>query len=725
MRLLVFSLMCLPLLGQSPLTFRAEIDGKEWRPALSERMRLGDLEVTRRVTQESGAWRTSAVLRNSGSQPLRLGRVTLAERTVAAGTRLLAMTGWQIASRVRTVERGTAGKPGLVVSKVVTEFREPEGRHTVAGFVTFDRIATQHELVWTAEAAQPSVRSLCDFEGWSLRPGQSVESEELWLADGARLDEWTDLAADKLKPRFPDRAPAGWVGWSWVDPFNVERYEDVVLRNAQAVRDRLPGTGIDTLWVSLGNLKDRRPGDWLSWNEQSFPSGPQGLVAKLNALDFKFGLWCGAFWLNSALKEDVARLRPALLQKDGKLLAVPHRDLGEMYILDPTHPLTQERLRQVFRTYREWGVRYYMIDFLDSVSGSTPGTYRPSGYADRGVIPGPAPLRQGLKAIREAAGEDTFLLASTGPSFWSAGLLQGARAGSDYGEGRPLDGLGKGFWPGTFMLNNPQHWTSHRVATDGLASHAPFHRKLFWADTANVLTVGAPLPLADAQISTTIFGLNGGQIMLGDDVARLTEERVRLLRMVFPRLPEAARSLDLFDTPEPDYPKFFHLPVKTAWDQWDLYAVFNYGREPLTQTIPLVRPSIAWDFWNERDLGAVSGAWPVTVPAGSVRLLRVSAFRPHPWLAGTNLHVRQGQSEVDEVRWDAAANRLTVRYHALPKQEGSLFLHAPAGWSVRTPAGLGIGKDANDGALIIAIPVRGDARTVTVDFAPPASAPVK
>ena len=257
-----------------------------------------------------------------------------------------------------------------------------------------------------------------------------------------------------------------------------------------------------------------------------------------------------------------------------------------MFILDPTHPLTLEQLRRVFTEYRNWGVRYYMIDFLNAIGGSTPGTFRPSTYADADIIPRPAPYRKALKVIREAAGPDTFLLSSTGPTFWNIGLFDGIRAGSDYGEGRPLDGPGKGFWPGTFVINKPTHWTSHRTATDALASHAFLHRKLFWSDAGNVLTVGQPVPLQDAQISTTIFGLSGGQIMLGDEISQLPPERLRLLRLVFPRSPESARAIDLFTSVDPDYPKFFHLPVRTAWDEWDLYAIFNYGPEPLTRSIP-------------------------------------------------------------------------------------------------------------------------------------------
>jgi hypothetical protein len=273
--------------------------------------------------------------------------------------------------------------------------------------------------------------------------------------------------------------------------------------------------------VSLGNLPDRRPGAWLKWNEKSFPSGRESFINKLHELKYQFGLWCGAFWMNSQLSEEVERLRPAFLRKDGKPLTVPHRDLGEMFILDPTHPLTLEYLRDVFTEYRRWGVRYYMIDFLNAIGGSIPGTFIPSSYADANVIPGPAPYRQALKVIRDAAGPDTFLLASTGPTFWGIGLFDGIRGGSDYGEGRPLDGPGKGFWPATFVINNPTYWTSHRTATDALASHAFVHRKLFWADSGNVLTVGQPVPLNDAQISTTIFGINGGQIMLGDEIGQL------------------------------------------------------------------------------------------------------------------------------------------------------------------------------------------------------------
>jgi hypothetical protein len=689
--------MRLALLGLWAAATFAQIDA-------TKSGRVGAVEVV--TTARDGVrW---ATLRNTGSIGVKLRRVIVYQKPVRLGTHMLALSGWQAPSRVKRSLPGTK-----IISKVVTGLYDPGVEaHAVAGFLTFDRISTQHEL------ENGIFQSLCDFEGWTLAPGQSVQTETLWVTEGDKLAEWATRAAAHYRPKLPTTPPAGWVGWSWVDPFNVETYEQVALRNAQAIRDRLPGLPINYLWVSLGNLPDRRPGAWLDWNTKLFPSGREHLRTRLDNLGFQLGLWSGAFWLNSELRQQVADLEPAFLRKDGEPLTAPHKDLGKMYLLDPTHPMTHDSLRKVFAEYRRWGVRYYMIDFLNAIGGSTPGTFLPSGYADAQAIPGPATYRQGIAAIREGAGPDTFLLSSTGPTFWNIGLMEGIRAGSDYGEGRPLDGPGKGFWPGTFMVNQPNHWTSHRAATDALASHSFLHRKLFWADTANVLTVGQPMPVEDAQIGTTIFGLNGGQIMLGDEIAALPPERLRMIRMVFPRQPEAAQALDLFRSAEPNYPKVFHLPVKTAWDTWDLYAVFNYGKTPLTERLPVTTPSLAWDFWKERYLGTPPGGqeagFDLTVPSESVRLVRISRKRDHPWVAGTNLNVRQGQSEITGCRW--SANTLTVAYDAYPNQEGHIFVHAPAGWVVENPLGLSIAKDANDSSLIIGVPVRKPKGTVAIMF---------
>jgi hypothetical protein len=658
---------------------------------------------------EGGARIISATARNEGAAAARVGRYRLAEEAVGLGPDAVAliMTGWQGPSAVHKI-RGAA-KP--LVSRTVVQLYD--GSHAwQAGFVTFDRVSTEHEVRWDEARGAVVVSSFCDFEGFELAPGAQIASETLRLEAGsdpfAALEHWADATASHYRPPLWPKTPAGWVGWSWVDAFNVERYEDVVMRNARAIRRRLPGLDIEYIWVSIGNLEDRRPGNWLRWNTKLFPSGHAALVRDLAVQNFQLGLWAGAYWLNADLAEGSGPLHDALLTRAGKPLTVPSSQWGNSYILDPTHPKTKEHIRHVFETWRSWGVRYYMIDFLNAIGGTIPGTFLPDKYADRSLIPGPQTFREGLKTIRDAAGPDTYLLSSTGPTIQGVGLVNAARVGNDYGEGRPLDGEGKGFYPATFVVNNPSFWTSHRRATDGWASNYFLHRRLFLADSGNVLTIDKPVPRADAEISATIFGLNGGPLMLGDDIDRMDAGRLEMVKQLFPRLPECARPIDLFESPDPDYPKVFHLRVNQSWDAWDLVAIFNYSSEPLRKTVDLARVGLdagqkyrIWDFWNEKALGVHKGRFEALVPPQSVKLIRIARERPHPWLLSTDMHIRQGQAEIETCAWDNAKRVLTIRARRPPGSSGHVYVTAPKGMAVSDPRGLWIAKDANDGTLVI------------------------
>jgi hypothetical protein len=651
----------------------------------------------------------SASARNTGAAPARPGRYKLHEQVLPFSRDAVAliMSGWQGPSGVKRIP---ADKP--LISRTLVQIVDG-ARAWQAGFLTFDRISTEHEVRWDATRSAVVVSSFCDFESYELAPGAGIDSETLRLDPApdpyAALERWADAVSAHYRPALWPKIPAGWVGWSWVDAFNVERYEDVVRRNARAIRYKLPGFDIDYIWVSIGNLEDRRPGAWLRWNRKLFPSGPDTLIRDLAKQNFKLGLWAGAYWLNSGL-EDYEKLKDAVLLRGGKPIVVPSSQWGTSYVLDPTHPKSKEHIRHVFETYRQWGVRYYMIDFLDAIGGPLPGTYRPDGFYDRTLVPGPQTFREGLKTIREAAGPDTYLLSSTGPTMQGVGLVNATRAGNDYGEGRPLDGPGKGFYPGTFAINNASHWTSHRRATDAWATHWFMHRKLFLADSGNVLTLDKPVPRADAEISATLFGLNGGPVMLGDDIDRMDPGRFDMIRQVFPRLPEAARPLDLFDSPDPGYPRIFHLRVARDWDAWDLVAIFNYDKEPLRRSIDFARlglpagsTCVVWDYWDARYLGAHAGRFEAFVPPQSVKLYRIARRREHPWVLSTDMHVRQGQAEIESCRWDAAARTLAIRARRAPGIRGDVFVLAPKGMALAEPAGLWLARDANDGSLVVRV----------------------
>ncbi|MBN1396338.1 MAG: hypothetical protein JW959_15040 [Pirellulales bacterium] len=674
-------------------------------------------------------------IHNRGEKTVKLGRCRLLdvagddaefslgekpERTV-----MLVMSGCGSKSLLRTI---AATKGPLTAKTLAPLYNSAAPAGAVVGFTSFDRINTEVQAAWSAEAKKVELRAYCDFEGYELAPGRSVASERLAVYFSRdpqdAMASWADAAAARYKPRtWPDdKIPAGWLGWSWVDPFNVERYEDVLRRNAGAIGRRLPGFDIEYVWVSIGNLKDFLPGNWGEWNSDSFPTPPERLIEDLRRQGFKFGLWMGAFWIcTQADSQRLADLGDALLLYKGKPVMVPYRwQFGKyakmpveqrpgMYVLDPTHPKTQAYLKKVFETYYRWGVRYYMIDFLDGISGSTPGHHPYDQCHDRGLIHGPEVFRIGLKLLRESAGPDTYLLSGTGPTIQNIGLVDAARVGSDYGEGRPL-APGSGFYPGTFVINRPTFWTSHRTATDTLATTNFLHRKFFFADSGNVLTVDKPCPLAEAQISATVFGINGSPMMLGDDIDRMADERLAMVKKCLPRLPEAARSLDLFECPEPDYPKLFHLPVEAAWDRWNLVALFNYDSSPRTEEVDLKRLGLdpdgeyaVWDFWNERFDETCRGKVRLTAGPQSVKLVRLSRRRPHPWLVSTDMHVRQGQAEIEDCRWDSESMTLHFRARRPAGERGNVFLLVPPGWEAAEPRSLWLAKDGRRGSQTLIV----------------------
>jgi len=669
----------------------------------------------------------SLSIRNGGDGSVALGRCALVSVEPGAGEVLLSgddgnavylsCTGTQGHTQVHRADEGEG------FSRSLLHIVSPgAGRALHLGFTSIGSQTTVHTFTY-GPGGFGSLQSVCDFEGYELWPGQQVVSEQLMVECRpqfhASLHNWADRVASTHEPSMWPKTPGGWLGWAWVDAFNSETYEDVVIRNVEAIRRRLPGVDIEYVWVSIGNIKDGMPGNWLEWDTTSFPRGHEWLVGRLRELGFTLGFWCGAFWLTSCLQDLWAELEDAMLMKDGKpVVARPEWQYGAagrmkredrpwITSLDPTHPKVQGFLTRVFSTYREWGIRYYMIDFLNAISGATEGAVPYDRYHDTSVLKGPALLREGLRILREAAGPETYLLGSSGPTFQTVGYMDACRVGNDYGEGRAINPESY-FYPATFVINSAGFWTSHRRASDNMAAAYSTHRKLYVNDSGNVMTVDRPIPVSEAQITATIFGLSGGPVMLGDDIDRICEERLALIRKVFPRTPEIATPVDLFDRPAPDYPRVFHQRVKADWGEWDVVGVLNYETEPLTLPIALEHLGLSpgseyrlWELWNEQYLGTVSGELRAIVPPRSARLYRIAPAQDTPAVLGTDLHVLQGRVELSGVAWDDAAMTLSGTATRPPGEIGSIYLIAPKGWRVREPKGLWVTKDAATEALIV------------------------
>jgi hypothetical protein len=349
-----------------------------------------------------------------------------------------------------------------------------------------------------------------------------------------------------------------------------------------------------------------------------------------------------------------------------------------------------------------------MVDFLGAGCHAELGGWCVADdHYDKALAGGAEVYRKSLEVVREAAGADTYLLSSSGPSVINCPYVTAVRTGNDYGEGRSLY-PDTNFYPATYRLNDPDSWNSHRRASDNMAAHYFTHRKLFINDI-NVMTVDKPLPLADARTTATLFALSGGPIMIGDDLDRMSGERLAILKKCLPRTSEIARPLDLFTSVQPhDYPHIFHLPVEASWDRWHLLAVVNYGDAPRTERIAPgdlgIEPGTdlaVWDVWNERYLHHTGDEIVVRAQPADVTLLRIAARRPHPWIAATDMHLVTGKVEIADAAWDERRMVLTFTCARPRGERGSVFVTAPPGYRVEDFAECYIAKDGVDGTLIV------------------------
>jgi hypothetical protein len=698
---------------------RGDLPVKFWAPDLDWNIRLDRSDDGRSLL-------ISSEIHNPTEAPIRLGECRLLSVAADRGEGVVRGDAGQA---VYLHVSGTTGPTRVhradededSFSRILLQFVSQEaGRALHLGFVPFTEQHTIHRFEYGA-GGFASLESVCDFQDHMLPPGKSVTTETLLIEVSADFHEslhhWADRAAAHYHPAVWPKTPGGWLGWSWVDGFNVERYEDVVLRNCRAIRKRLPGCDIEYVWVSIGNIKDGYPGNWLEWDRSNFPSGPEYLIGELGQLGFKLGFWCGAFWVCAGAEEKLTQLKDACLKLQGEpAMALAHWNYGAaarlpqeqrpaIYSLDPTHPTARDFIANVFATYREWGIRYYMIDFINAISYPTEGVAYDEHH-DPSVLRGPDMLRAGLQIVREAAGPETYLLSSSGPNLWNVGLMDACRMGNDYGEGRSINPESY-FYPASFVINGANFWTSHSYASGNLAGYYYTHRKLFVNDSANVLTLDKPIPLCEAQIVATIFGICGGPVMLGDDIEQISEERLNLIRKVFPRTPEIATPVDLFDRPLPAYPRLFHNHVQAEWGEWDVVTVLNYEDEALTLPVALAKLGLEpaeyrlFEFWNEQYLGIVSGEFTAIVPPRSARVYRLSRLTEHPWVLGTDMHVMQGQVELSEVRWDQESLTLSGQATRPAGSTGTIFISVPKGLAMTNPQGYHIAKDAHDQTLVI------------------------
>jgi len=698
------------------------VDGQALRPTAETRtekgtvFRFGAVEWTCCPSVENGRLIVTSEIANRGTSDVALGDAVVFDAPAGvfggrADMRVLPVAGNGQASRkVRPVTSPEAEHR----SPVHIQFATPDGAFAGQyGFLTFKRIQTMCE--WDGSNGVERIRAKGMFDGWKLKAGATVPFETFTLVVGkdphAQLQDWAARAGKLAHARLDKAVHLGSLGGDWSYNPRKLKTQERYLEQMDAINRRLPNYGFRYLWVSISNLQGGNPGEWIKWNDKNIPLGRDGLAEECRKRGWIEGSWIAPFFISSHLTDLIAEMGDAVCRNpDGSFYVYrkgwAHGDAGllppaerpDIYVLDPTHPKTIEHIRKSMTYLREHGIRYYMVDFIKAGAGTMDVKPAPFSKKD-GLISPTETFCQAMDVVREAAGEETYLLGCGGPTFHCVGAVDAVRTANDFGEARGINPESF-MYPASFGINRIDFWTGPERALYNAASYYA-HGRLYKNDVGNCLAVCEPIPLEHARIMAAIHCFGGSSSILADGIAELSEARLALIKATFPREDGPALPEDLF-TGDTDTP-----PTIQRYDFADasVFAVFNLKRHPIKRTLTRQGPFTVWEDFDERMWGRAKDKIEVVVPPESVRIYRLVDYRRHPMaLASSTSFTGRDLTGT----WDAATKTLKLAVKRPCREKGYAYVFAAPGWNVVNTEAARIAKDMASEELVIAVPFETD-----------------
>jgi alpha-galactosidase len=518
------------------------------------------------------------------------------------------------------------------------------------GFVSATRQLGTVEIAPTT-GGRHSLTAATELEGTPLAADTEVESEPLLLAvgdTGELTDRYARAVAAAMRSLSPWERAGGeghaepLTGWcSWYELYTAVSEGDV-RRNLHVLRslhDRLP-----LRLVQLDDGYQHAVGDWLELNDK-FPSGMPALVKEIQKEGFEAGIWLAPFLLSARSHTFKAHPDWVVRDEQGAPLNAIDNWGSPNYALDTTHPTALEWLRRVLRTIGdEWGFQYLKLDFLYAASLR--------GRRFQAGVTSVEAYRRGLATLREAAG-DRFILGCGAPLVLSVGLVDGMRIGSDVAS----------FWGDEGNSDGPSMRNALRATLARMWMHGRW-----WTNDPDCLLVRADdsqLTLDEVRAWATVVALTGGMLLVGDDLSRVSEERLELLARLVPPSGLAARALPPLVNSMPEQ---LHLCVVRDSGVVHLLGIANWSATSAARELdpsefgldPSARYHVV-DQWSGAYLGRLTGRVDLGVlPPHSVRLLSVREPLDRPQVVGSTAHLLGDAIDVSREEWNPGSGILSV-----------------------------------------------------------------
>ncbi len=454
--------------------------------------------------------------------------------------------------------------------------------------------------------------------------------------------------------------PFGWC--SWYQFYQKVTSKDILenLRLAAEKRGELP---LDMIQIDDGF--EAQIGDWSSFSP-AFSEGVAPLADEIRRSGFTPGLWLAPFILHPGAR--LFREHPDWILRGRWGRPVNAGFAWDVFdtALDITIPEALNYAAEaVHRAAHEWGFPFLKLDFL--YAAALPGRYHDPTKTRAQV------LRMGLKALRQAAGEETHLLGCGCPLGPAIGLVDSMRVSSDVAPR-----WNPAYFDTEFFFKPEPDMPAARNSIHNSLTRAPLHRR-WWVNDPDCLLVrqNSRLTLAEVQTLATVVAFCGGTMLLSDDLTKLSPERMRIAQALLPLIGKRPVLPGWFDSSTPER---LQLNLNGECGSWSLLALFNWENKPCDLAfnvkdfyLDVQAGYLARSFWDGQVFRIQNGSSIFrSVPAHGVVLLALRANRISPaQYLGSDLHISQGM-EVSS--WNASPQGVALTLNRPGSAQGGIDL---------------------------------------------------
>lgn len=441
-----------------------------------------------------------------------------------------------------------------------------------------------------------------------------------------------DIDYKKLNPNSTYRTPpVGWMTWYAVQ---FEAGEKTVLENTKWQAENLKKYGANTIWVDWEwyhpDHSSAAPDDvdMFHPNWRMYPNGLKYVADEIKKVGFIPALWIGP---------TCDPTENEMIKKYPDTVMIHKAMWSGQYFLDPTHPrFLDEILPRVIRQAQDWGyeaIKWDVLPLTTQFCDTCRDTRYDSAKSSREAMLG------AFRKARELLGQNCYMLYCSGHTQRDMDLaccvFDAARIGGDL------------FRWDTFI----------EECVKKVFAYYPLHNVVCNNDPDNVIVREKFNNLDQAITRAAFVSLTGMPFTLGDDLTKLPDERVEVLRRSIPPVP--ANPMDVVSANNDGKSVIVNLAVERPDMRCNIVDVVNLDSEDSMIHVDFKSDLgvddgeyYVYDYWNRKFIGRVSGSLAVELRPYASRIFAVHRVKDEPQVISTSRHISQGAMDIVSVKYD-------------------------------------------------------------------------